>query len=58
MIEIIRASGRTQGNVALAILFYGDIAEGIVLIYVADGTMANLNSYLFGLIPAVSISNA
>ena len=50
-IELIRAFGRTSGDVALAVLFYGGIAGGVVLISRAPGgTPANLNSYLFGAI--------
>jgi zinc transport system permease protein len=50
-IEVIRAKGRTSGDVALAILFYGGIAGGVVLISQAPGgTPGNLNAYLFGAI--------
>jgi zinc transport system permease protein len=50
-IEVIRAKGRTSGDVALAILFYGGIAAGVVLISQAPGgTPGNLNAYLFGAI--------
>jgi zinc transport system permease protein len=50
-IELIRARGRTSGDVALAILFYGGIAGGVVIISQAPGgTPANLNAYLFGAI--------
>jgi len=50
-IELIRAFGRTSGDVALAVLFYGGIAGGVVLISRAPGgTSANLNAYLFGAI--------
>ena len=48
LIEVIRARGRTRGDVALAILFYGGIAGGVILIKVAGGTTTNLTSYLFG----------
>ena len=58
MIEVIRANGRTRGDVALAILFYGGIAGGVILIRVAGGTTTNLNSYLFGSISTVSVSDA
>jgi zinc transport system permease protein len=54
-IELIRVFGRTSGDVALAILFYGGIAGGVVLISRAPGgTPANLNSYLFGAITTTS----
>jgi zinc transport system permease protein len=50
-IELIRARGRTSGDVALAVLFYGGIAAGVVIISQAPGgTPGNLNAYLFGAI--------
>ena len=58
LIEVIRANGRTRGDVALAILFYGGIAGGVILIGVAGGTTTNLNYYLFGSISTVSVSDA
>ncbi|WP_250708174.1 metal ABC transporter permease [Actinomyces sp. 217892] len=54
LIEVIRARGRTRGDVALAILFYGGIAGGVLLIKLAGGTTTNLSSYLFGSISTVS----
>ncbi len=54
VIELIRASGRTRGDVALAIMFYGGIAGGVILIRLAGGTSSNLSSYLFGSITTVS----
>ncbi|MEP6463460.1 MAG: metal ABC transporter permease [Frankiaceae bacterium] len=54
-IEFVRARGRTSGDVALAIMFYGGIAAGVVLISRAPGgTPANLTSYLFGAITTTS----
>ena len=54
-IELIRAKGRTSGDVALAVLFYGGIAGGVVLISQAPGgTPGNLNAYLFGAITTTS----
>lgn len=50
-IEVIRARGRTGGDVALAIIFYGGIAAGVVIINRVDGGQsANLTAYLFGAI--------
>ncbi|MDO5065550.1 MAG: metal ABC transporter permease [Actinomyces bowdenii] len=57
VIEVIRARGRTRGDVALAILFYGGIAGGVILMPLAGGTTTNLNSYLFGSIATVSVSD-
>lgn len=54
LIETIRARGRTGADVALAILFYGGIAGGVLLISAAGGTTTNLTSYLFGSIATVS----
>jgi len=57
-IELIRARGRTSGDVALAVLFYGGIAGGVVLISLSpQGTPANLNAYLFGAITTTSGSD-
>lgn len=54
-IELVRARGRTSGDVALAVLFYGGIAGGVVLISLSpSGTPANLNAYLFGAITTTS----
>ncbi len=53
-IEMVRARGRTSGDVALALLFYGGIAGGVLLIYLAPGqSNATLTSYLFGSISSV-----
>lgn len=58
VIELIRASGRTQGDVALAVIFYGGIAAGVVIISKsAQGTPANLTAYLFGAITTVRPSD-
>lgn len=54
VIELVRERGRTSGDLALAIMFYGGIAGGVLLIKVAGGTNANLMAYLFGSISTVS----
>jgi zinc transport system permease protein len=49
VIELVRERGRTSGDVALAILFYGGIAGGVFLVNLsARHTNANLMGYLFG----------
>lgn len=53
-IELVRERGRTSGDVALALLFYGGIAGGVLLISLAGGTNANLMAYLFGSISTVT----
>ncbi|MFP7696000.1 metal ABC transporter permease [Trueperella sp. LYQ143] len=57
LIEWMRARGHASGDVALAILFYGGIAGGVLLIGMAGGTTANLNAYLFGSISTVTQSD-
>ncbi|HET8615348.1 MAG TPA: metal ABC transporter permease [Actinomycetales bacterium] len=57
-IELVRARGRTSGDIALAVLFYGGIAGGVVLISLSpSGTPANLNAYLFGAITTTSTTD-
>jgi zinc transport system permease protein len=53
-IETIRATGRTSGDVALALLFYGGIAGGVLITGLAGQSAATLNTYLFGSITTVS----
>lgn len=54
-IELVRARGRTSGDVALALLFYGGIAGGVLLIGLAPGgSNSTLTSYLFGSISSVT----
>ena len=58
LIELIRARGRTSGDVALAVLFYGGIAGGVVLLSLAPrGQATNLDAYLFGAITTTSTSD-
>ncbi|HZB30113.1 MAG TPA: metal ABC transporter permease [Streptosporangiaceae bacterium] len=54
-IELLRSRGRTGGDVALALLFYGGIAGGVLLTNLAPGgDTGSLLSYLFGSISSVS----
>jgi zinc transport system permease protein len=54
-IELIRERGRTSGDVALAVLFYGGIAGGVLLMSLSPtGSNASLLSYLFGSLTSVS----
>ena len=54
-IELLRERGGTSGDVALALLFYGGIAGGVVLTNVSEeGTAFNLVSYLFGSVTTVT----
>lgn len=47
-IELLRERGRTSGDMALALLFYGGIAGGVMLVGLSDSSSAALTSYLFG----------
>jgi zinc transport system permease protein len=47
VIEWLRARGSATGDVALALIFYGGIAAGVVLAS-RSGTNTNLQPYLFG----------
>ncbi|MFD9792180.1 metal ABC transporter permease [Streptomyces sp. NPDC059070] len=56
--ELIRAYGKTRGDIALAMLFYGGMAGGVLLVNLSDtGSNANLSSYLFGSLSTVSDSD-
>jgi zinc transport system permease protein len=48
-VELIRERGRTSGDLALAMLFYGGIAGGVLLVGLSDGSgNSSLMQYLFG----------
>lgn len=54
-IEVLRARSRSAGDVVLALVFYGGIAGGVLLTYLAGNRAAtSLNQYLFGAITTVS----
>ena len=57
-IELLRVRGRANGDIGLALLFYGGIAGGVVIVSKSSqGTPANLNSYLFGSITTTEWSD-
>jgi zinc transport system permease protein len=57
LIELIRARGHTNGDVALALLFYGGLAGGVLLTGLGGETAATLQEYLFGSLLTMSISD-
>jgi zinc transport system permease protein len=57
LIEVIRERGHTNGDVALALLFYGGLAGGVLLTGLAGQSAGRLNQFLFGAITTTSISD-
>ncbi|MER5969377.1 metal ABC transporter permease [Streptomyces sp. NPDC002055] len=58
LMELIRWYGKARGDLALAMLFYGGMAGGVLLINLSpNGSNASLTSYLFGSITTVSRSD-
>lgn len=57
LIEYVREVGHTSRDTALAILFYGGIAGGVVIIQLAGGTSQSLMAYLFGSLATVTHSD-
>jgi zinc transport system permease protein len=48
-VELVRQRGRTSGDIALALLFYGGISGGVFLVGLSGSkTSTNLIAYLFG----------
>ena len=56
-IEALRASGRASGDVALALIFYGGLAGGLMLVSFAGNGALALQSYLFGSITTLSTTD-
>lgn len=53
-IELLRERGRTSSDVALALLFYGGIAGGVLLTSLSDTSNGELLTYLFGSVVTVT----
>jgi zinc transport system permease protein len=56
-IELIRERGHAGGDVALALLFYGGLAGGVLLSGLGGKSAATLQEYLFGSITTISIGD-
>ena len=54
---MIRERGNTNGDVALALLFYGGLAGGVLLTGLAGQSAARLQQYLFGSITTISVAD-
>lgn len=57
LIEVIRERGHANGDVALALLFYGGLAGGVLITGLGGESAARLNQYLFGSITTISIAD-
>ncbi|WP_225836896.1 metal ABC transporter permease [Streptomyces sp. NK08204] len=58
LMELVRWYAKTRGDIALAMLFYGGMAGGVMLVNITPGgSTANLFSYLFGSLSTVSPSD-
>jgi zinc transport system permease protein len=53
-IELIRSRGHTNGDVALALMFYGGLAGGVLLTGLGNQSTSLLQTYLFGSITTIS----
>lgn len=57
VIELLRQSGRTSGDVGLAILFYGGLASGVLMAGMAGRGAGTLSQYLFGSLTSLTNSD-
>jgi zinc transport system permease protein len=58
LVELVMARGRASGDVALALLFYGGIALGVLLISKSPGgSSSTLLAYLFGSLVTVGAAD-
>ena len=57
LIEVIRERGHTNGDVALALLFYGGLAGGVLVTGLAGQSAFSLQGYLFGSITTLSAAD-
>jgi zinc transport system permease protein len=56
-IELLRERGRARGDVALAVLFYGGLASGVLMAGAAGQGAGTLSNYLFGSLTSVTTSD-
>ncbi|WP_245596408.1 metal ABC transporter permease [Nocardioides alkalitolerans] len=57
LLEVIRERGHTSGDLALALLFYGGLAGGVLITGLAGQSGARLQQYLFGSLTTISIAD-
>jgi zinc transport system permease protein len=56
-IEVIRERGHANGDVALALLFYGGIAGGVMITGLAGQSAQRLQEFLFGSLLTLSVTD-
>jgi len=54
LIEVVRRRRGASSDLALALMYYGGIAGGVLIIGLAGGTSGNLMAYLFGSLTSVT----
>lgn len=57
LIEVIREREHANGDLALALLFYGGIAGGVLITGIAGQSAARLQEFLFGSITTISLGD-
>ncbi|MDN7120761.1 metal ABC transporter permease [Nocardioides sp. ChNu-153] len=57
LLEVIRERGNTSGDLALALLFYGGLAGGVLITGLAGQSGARLQQYLFGSLTTISVAD-
>ena len=57
LIELIREKGHANGDLALALLFYGGLAGGVLVTGLAGQSAARLQEFLFGSITTISVGD-
>ncbi len=57
LIEVIRERGHTNGDVALALLFYGGLAGGVLITGLGEESASTLQTFLFGSILTISVTD-
>jgi len=56
-IEVVRESGHANGDLALALLFYGGLAGGVLVTGLAGTGAAGLQGFLFGAITTINVTD-
>lgn len=56
VVELLRQHGKASGDLALAILFYGGLASGVLMAGIAGQGAAGLSAFLFGSLTSISPS--